>query len=119
IRSDGVLFREGDWRLRVRFMTDSIARITYTQGREFLNRPSRIVVSSAADGAFEFREEAQRYLLAATSLTVAVNKLTGALSYFNARGELVMREPEEGGRSLTPKGVVRNVFRESVVIATE
>ncbi len=54
-RSDGVVFREDDRLLRVRFMTDSIVRITYTQGREFLDRPSRIVVATPADVAFELR----------------------------------------------------------------
>lgn len=63
IRSDGVLFMEGDRRLRLRFMTDSIVRITCTQGREFLNRPSRIVISSPAEVAFDLHDETQRYLV--------------------------------------------------------
>ena len=62
-RSDGVIFRKDDRLLRVRFMTDSIVRITYTQGREFLDRPSRIVVAMPDDVAFELRHEQQNYVL--------------------------------------------------------
>lgn len=118
-RSDGVVFREGDRLLRVRFMTDSIVRITYTQGKEFVDRRSRIVVAQPADVGFDLREDPQRYVLATASLTVAVNKFTGALAYFDAAGRLVMQEPEHGGRWLTPKVVMRNVFRGNAVIATD
>ena len=118
-RCDGVVFREDDRLLRIRFMTDSIARITCTQGREFLDRPSRIVVGSAGDVVSDLRDEQQCYVLSTAALNVTVNKSTGALSYFDAAGALLMREPESGGRSLTQKPVTRNVFRESSVIATE
>jgi len=118
-RCDGVVFREDDRLLRIRFMTDSIARITCTQAREFLDRPSRIVVGSAGDVVFDLLDEQQCYVLSTAALNVTVNKSTGALSYFDAAGALLMREPEGGGRSLTSKPVTRNVFREGSAIATE
>ena len=118
-RSDGVVFREGDRLLRVRFVTDSIVRITYTQGREFLDRPSRIVVAPSANVAYDLSDEQQSYVLSTAALKVTVNKSTGALTYSDAAGTMLMREPEGGGRSLTPKIVTRNVFRQGAVIATE
>ncbi len=118
-RSDGVIFREGDRMLRIRFMTDSIARITYTQGREFLDRSSRIVVARPAEVAFELRREQQAYVLSTGMLKITVNKSTGALAYFDATGTLLMREPEGGGHLLTPKSVTRNVFRAGAVVAAE
>jgi alpha-D-xyloside xylohydrolase len=119
-RSDDVVFREGERLLRVRFMTDSIVRITCTQGgREFLDRASRIVIAPRADVAFHLQDEPQRYVLSTALLTVMVKKSTGALAYFDAAGDLLMREPESGGRSLTQKQVTRNVFREGTLIATD
>ena len=116
---DGVVFREDDRRLRIRFMTDSIVRITYTQGREFLDRPSRIVVASADEVAFALRTEEPQYVISTGTLNVTVNKYSGALSYFDSAGTVLMREPAGGGRSLTTKRVTRNVFRGSSTIATE
>ncbi|HXS13189.1 MAG TPA: glycoside hydrolase family 31 protein [Acidobacteriaceae bacterium] len=116
--SNGVVFREGGRLLRVQFVTESIVRITYTEGREFLDRPSRIVVSSPADVAFDLRDEQHSYVLSTAALNIRVNKSTGALTYFNVTGKVLMREPESGGRSLIPKPVTRNVFREGSVIAT-
>ncbi len=118
-RSDGLVFREGDRMLRIGVMTDSIARITYTQGREVLDRPSRIVVANPADVAFELHDEQQSYVLSTVAMNVALNKFTGALGYFDAAGALLMREPEGGGRLLTPKPVTRNVFRAGAVVVTE
>src|ERR1700751_3511024 len=109
-RSDGVIFRKDDRLLRVCFMTDSIARITYTQGREFLDRRSRIVVAPPMDVAFDLRKEQQSYALSTGTLSVTVDKFTGALAYFDAAGAMLMQEPEGGGRSLKPKAVTRNVF---------
>lgn len=48
-----------------------------------------------------------------------MNKRTGALAYFDSAGDLLMREPERGGRSLTPKSVTRNVFCEGAIIVTD
>ncbi|HEV2578122.1 MAG TPA: TIM-barrel domain-containing protein [Acidobacteriaceae bacterium] len=117
-QSGDAIFREGDQILRVRFVSDSIARITYTRGRAFLDKPSRIVVAQEVGGEFGLREDSQSYVLSAGPLTVAVNRSTGALSYYSPTGDLLTREPDRGGRTLAPKVVMRNVFREGVVIAT-
>src|SRR5215469_13452705 len=117
-RCDGVVFREQDRVLRIRFMTDAIARVTYTQGKEFVNRPSRIVVAQPEDVAFDVQNALEGYVLSAGRLNIAVDSTSGALTYRNASGELLMREPEAGGRSLSPKSVARNIFRDGAAIAT-
>ena len=117
-QSDGVVFREDDRRLRIRFVTNSIVRITYTQGREFMDRPSRIVVAPADEVAFALRTEEQQYVISTGMLNVTVNKYTGALSYFDSTDTVLMREPAGGGRSLKTKPVTRNVFRGNSAIAT-
>jgi len=118
-RRDGLVFRKDDQLLRIRFMTDSIVRITCTEGRTFLDRPSRIVVVPPADVAFDLHDQAEAYVLSTSELKVTLNKISGAMTYCNASGVLLMREPERGGRSLRPKAVTRNVFPEGTVVATE
>ncbi|HEX5283610.1 MAG TPA: glycoside hydrolase family 31 protein [Bryocella sp.] len=118
-RPNDVIFREGDQSLRIRFITEAIARITYTQGREFLDRPSRILEAQDAGVEFGLREDSDGYVLAAGSLIVKVNRSTGALSYYSATNQLLTREPDRGGRTLVPKAVARNIFHEGEVIATE
>lgn len=117
-RADGAIFRNGDQLLRIRFVSDSIARVTYTQGREFVDRPSRIVAQPGG-AACEIREDQQNYILSAESLTVTVNKVTGEIAYFNSAGELLTREPDGGGRMLTATAITRNIFPLNAQIATE
>jgi alpha-D-xyloside xylohydrolase len=117
--SGGVVFRDGDRRLRVWFVTEAIVRVTYTQGREFLDRPSRIVVGEGDEVSVEVREEPETYVVASRALTVLVRKASGALTYVSGGGEVVMREPEGGGKWLTPKEVTRNVFHHDAAVALE
>lgn len=118
-RADGAIFRNGNQLLRIRFLTDSIARVTYTQGREFIDRSSRIVVGQPGGAACEIREDQQNYIVSAGSLVIRVNKVTGEIAYFNSPGELLTREPNGGGRTLIPKAVTRNIFPINAQIATE
>jgi alpha-D-xyloside xylohydrolase len=117
--SDGVVFRQSDRLLRIRFITEAILRITCTQGREFIDRPSRIVVRQSGGAPFHLHEDQQSHVLSTGSLTVTVSKATGKLTYYSAAGELLTREPDTGGRTLTPKAVTRNLFRQNAEIETE
>ncbi len=117
--ADGAVFRNGDELLRIRFVTDSIARITSTLGREFFDRPSRIVVAQSDGPVCDVREDQHSYTLSAGLLAITVNKTTGAMAYFTPAGELLTREPDGGGRMLTPKAVTRNIFPNGTPIATE
>lgn len=114
----GAVFHMDDRLLRVRFMTDSILRMTYTEGRRFTERSSRIVVATPSDVSFYLKHEQESYVLSTDVLSVRVDILSGALSYRNAADVVFMNEPDGGGRSLTPKQVTRNIFRKDVVIAT-
>lgn len=117
-QSEAVVFRSKDRRLRIQFFTDSIARVTFTGDRPFLDRPSRIVVGASQKTLCEVLDETEAYIVRTSALTITVQKKTGALSYFNAHGELLMQEPIRGGRWLVPKTVTRNLFDRSTRIET-
>ena len=104
-------------RLRIAFITESIARITYTDGRPFLIRQSRIVTSRKNYTKYVLREDAEAFTLSTPALTVIVDKQSGAIRYQDAKGKLLTREPEEGGKWLTAKDVYRNIFRKDAAVA--
>jgi len=103
-------------RLRVGFVADGIVRVTCTEGRDFLDKPSRIVSEARSFVPFELRDDATRFTLANGALTVELDKATGALSYVDASGKVLMREPKRVGRWLTPKEVRRNIFAKDAVV---
>jgi len=110
------VFSSDGTRLRVGFVADGTVRVTCTEGREFLDKPSRIVSEARSFVPFELRDEGTRFTLASGALTVELDKATGALSYADASGKLLMREPKRGGRWLTPKEVRRNVFAKDAMV---
>jgi alpha-D-xyloside xylohydrolase len=104
-------------RLRVIFVSPSIARISYTEGRDFSEGPSRIVIAQDAFQNVALREDDECYLFTTPVLAVELNKRTGALNYSDSAGKLLFREPERGGKCLTPKPVYRNVFNRNTEAA--
>ncbi len=116
--NDGaVIITSGVGRLRVAFITESIARITYTEGRPFQTRPSRIVTSCKNYTKYTVGEDAEVFTLSTPALTVVINKASGAIRYQDAKGKLLMREPDRGGKSLSAKDVYRNIFRKDAAVA--
>lgn len=115
--NDGsVIFTSDTKRLRIAFITESIVRITYTDGRPFLTRPSRIVTSRKSFAKYVLREDAEVFTLTTPALTVIVNKASGAIRYQDVTGKLLMREPERGGKWLTAKDVYRTIFRKDAAV---
>jgi len=110
------LFQCGAMRLRISFCSPACVRVTYTQGREFQSRPSRIVVAAQPSVPFRVSQDEQSYLLSTPALSVKVEKDTGALSYLLPDGALLTREPERGGKWLTPKKIFRSVFAQDAAI---
>lgn len=118
LQNGDAVFRQGEKLLRIRFMSSSIVRVSYTEGREFHDRSSRIVVVKPELVSVKFQETATEFRLASGALTVEVNKQSGALRYLDAEGRVLMREPQPGGKLLTPKDVHRNIFAKDGEVAT-
>jgi alpha-D-xyloside xylohydrolase len=108
---DSVILASGERRLRIAFVTPSIARVTLTEGKPFSTVPSLIVVNRRPTANFTFGEEPGHFILATSALTLRIDRQTGAIAYLDAHGKLLTREPERGGKWLTPKPIFRNVFQ--------
>ncbi|HLI03065.1 MAG TPA: glycoside hydrolase family 31 protein [Terracidiphilus sp.] len=108
----------GRRRLRIVFCSPCSVRVTYTEGRDFRDRPSRIVTAGNTCVDFELREDDRAYVLSTSSLTVKVLRQSGALSYYGAGGKLLTREPDRGGKWLTPKKLFRNVYAQDAPVIT-
>lgn len=119
VTDDGVLLRRGEQRLRIRFLSPGILRVSYTEGRDFVDRPSRMVVAEPKRVDLKVQDGEESIRLGGPGLTVEIDKRSGALSYWNAEGKLLTREPERGGKWLTAKEVRRNIFANDGKVAVE
>jgi alpha-D-xyloside xylohydrolase len=98
-----VVFTAGDDRLRIAFVTPAIVRITLTRGKSFLLRASLIVSSKDRFTGHTLSEDDAAFTIAPPEFTLVVNKTSGAIRYLDAPGNLLLAEPETGGKSLTAK----------------
>ena len=112
-----IVLTDGNKRLRIFFVTEAIARITLTEGKEFQTKPSLIVASTSRFSGFNLRETSEAFEISTPALKLIVSKATGAISYFDSSGKLFLREPERGGKTLVSKKVFRNVFKQGVTVA--
>lgn len=117
IQAESVLLTAGWKKIRVTFPTTAIARVTVIEGKEFQTKPSLIVTATAQFTGFKFYETGESFAISTPALKLVVSKSTGAIQYFDSAEKLLLREPERGGKTLTPKKVFRNVFSQSVAVA--
>lgn len=117
-RRDGVTFADGDCRLRICFVNPAVARVTMTQGKPFASTLSDIVVKPAAFSGFQIKELHDVFEIRTDALTLVLNRQSGAISYFDAAGKMLLCEPARGGKSLKPKIVFKNVFKADAQIAS-
>nr|MBR4281532.1 DUF5110 domain-containing protein [Clostridia bacterium] len=90
---------------RIAAAAEGILRITRTRRTDFLGQTGpAVVLHSAAD--CPLIETAQSITFTAGSVTVRVNKLTGALSFLDAQGSLLLREPDRRPFLLEEKPVL-------------
>jgi alpha-D-xyloside xylohydrolase len=115
--NDGcVVVTSGERRLRVSFMSESVARVTYMEGRAFQVRQSLIVTSRERFENYRFEETADLFVVSTAALMVTISKKYGALRFLDVAGKVLMQEPERGGKWLTSKDVTRNIFSRDVAI---
>jgi alpha-D-xyloside xylohydrolase len=100
-------------RLRIGFVTESIARVTMTGKQPFQQRASLSVVTNSWYQGYRVEEDEVEFRIATESLVITVDRRTGAIRYVDARGRLLACEPDRGGKWLTPIEVCKSRFRDN------
>ncbi len=115
--ADSVVLTDGKKRLRIIFVAEAVARVTVTEGKDFQTRPSLIVTATSQFNGYKLSDAGESFKVSTSVLRLVVNKATGAISYFDATGKLLLSEPARGGKTLTPKKIFRNAFKQGTTIA--
>jgi len=110
VNNGEVILAKNGKKLRIRFITENIVRITFTEGKPFKTTPSPVVVANAVFAGYRLQETNTEFVIATNALKLLVSKHTGAISYCDASGNLLVREPERGGKWLTRKEVYKYVY---------
>jgi alpha-D-xyloside xylohydrolase len=112
-----VVLAAGDSRLRIEFRSPSIARVTLTHGKPFLDRTSLIIISTTRFSKYKLLDHGESFVISTSKIQLVVSKSTGAIRYLDHDGKLLLAEPSHGGKSLYPNCVTRNQFHKDAAIA--
>ena len=89
-------------RLRIDVISASIFRVRFTLDAEFGSKPSFMVLpQSAASAEWSLDQtDASALILRTSQVTLRVDRQSGAFTWFDAAGTLLVREPTGGGKKL-------------------
>jgi alpha-D-xyloside xylohydrolase len=114
----GCAFVAGEKRLRVSLVSPEIVRVSYIEAEAFLDAPSAIVTNTDSRSDFSVSEDESAVLISTAALQVKVQKSSSAVSFLDAAGNVLLQEPERGGKSLVRKEVFRNIYDHNAKIET-
>lgn len=89
--------------LKIEFVSDKIVHVQATPSEQLSTEKSLMIVEKEPSKVpFELKDEGDVIVLSSTALLVKVNKLTGDIKYFDEKGNPVLAEKAEGGKTFTP-----------------
>jgi alpha-D-xyloside xylohydrolase len=111
--TDGVLLeitkqKETDPQLiKIQVCTENIIRVTASPGDSISNRKSLMLDKSNWEPVNWNIKEADSLIEITTSkLSVRINKENGSISFYNLKGELILKEKPDGGKIITAADVM-------------
>lgn len=117
---NGVLIETAGGLIEVTLYSAEIIRIRYTLERTVSAQASLMIVAQApALVDFTLDETEDRLTLSTAALSIQINKRTAVLTYLDGSGALLTKEPDKGGKLLTPIDVVTSVFDQAAIVQTE
>ncbi|MCC5843445.1 MAG: DUF4968 domain-containing protein [Verrucomicrobia bacterium] len=100
-------------------VTDAIIRVRHTVEAEFASRESLIVLPTETKGRLQVLEEENSLVLSTSEIRLEINRDTGAFTWFDKDGNLLTREPAEGGKTLEEITVNRTEWGTDTKFASE
>lgn len=101
-----VIFGNGTIRLRIGFVSQTIARITLTDyAKPFQDQQSFIVEKQRSLEKLNLKQNSTDFTISTSKLNLIVNKQTGQITYQHANGKILLRELDNGGKWLMSKKI--------------
>jgi alpha-D-xyloside xylohydrolase len=103
--SDGITLQMKPGAMRLEVYSPRIIRVTYAAQDELPDLTSLAVIAKARRTKWTWRETKDEIILRTDEVQVRVNRMTGAVLFFDKSGKLIVAENPDGGKSLTPNQI--------------
>ncbi len=98
--------------------TANIVRVRYAWEPSPSPLESLMIVAQPMPGvAYEVQETPLLLIFTTSAIEIQIQKETAAFVYCDRQGQMLTREPERGGKTLTPTPVYRSIFDKTTVRA--
>jgi len=117
---DGVVLQTSRGQVKIQVCTDQIIRVVYTLNEQFSTNDSLMIIQKEfVPVSWHLVETEQALEISTNAIRILINKETCAFKYFDREGNLLMREPERGGKYLIPTKVEKTVIDADAAIKSE
>lgn len=112
-QDDGVVLETDKGNLKLQVINRSIIRTIYSYRDSFSNPESLMVLpQSIGETDWSIEELKDHYSLTTSELKVEIDKETGAFTWRDSDGKLLVKEPQKGGKKLEERRKVTNILDE-------
>ena len=112
----GLCIETSEGTLQLIVYTANIVRVRYALEQSPPAQESLMIVAQPVpETAFEVHETSHMIILTTSAIEIQIQKETAAFVYRDRQGQLLTREPERGGKTLTKTPVFRSIFDEAIV----
>ncbi|SFD78275.1 TIM-barrel domain-containing protein [Thermophagus xiamenensis] len=91
--------------VRLEPYTEEIIKVSATADNQFSDQESLTALPPDSPVDFDVTETDQEVMLYTGKLSAAVSKITGEVRFYNAKGELILQEKKNGGKTFKPMEV--------------
>lgn len=97
--------------------TESIIRIRYTLEKQFGKKESLLVEPNTQQSIhFSVDENEDTIFFSTSKVRIQIKKHTAAFTYMDASGNILTKEPKQGGKTLVPTEVIKQVYDKNTEI---
>ena len=118
---DGARYAVDGGTLQIRFWSPEIVRVTCAAGAGWPEIKSLTVVANPKAPRLQRKEDRHAFILSSASVTVEIDKATGAVGFFDAAGHLLLREAAQTReiKPATQPGITGSACAETFETATD
>lgn len=90
---NGVLMKQGDAKLKVKFVNPAVVRVQYVPKGDFKDNETNVCIPrDEANVRFKIKENNKAVTLTSKLLKINIDKSTGAIQYLSSKGESLLKE---------------------------
>lgn len=119
-QSDGLILHTADGLIKLTPSSENIIRVQYTHEEEFSTQDS-LIVTAQPETALDFwvQQTTDQITFSTANLEILIDMQSAAFNYQDKAGNLLVKEPAHGGKTLIPIDVVKCVIDENTQIEAD